>query len=210
MHRIPLFPLPVVLYPGATMPLHIFEPRYRRMVARCLEFDRRFGLLHHDADDQGPFLNEAERVGCVAEIDRFQPLPDGRSLILVRGVHRFRIVRGVDESPEPYYEAEVAPYEDLVHPRNDAILTVRTRTLGLLHEVLGRMPEPPDEVPCFDLQADLSFQLAPLIQIDGRWQQSLLELRDEAYRLERLEAVFQAALDQADLDQAESGGEGAA
>lgn len=197
MLRLPLFPLPVVLFPDATMPLHIFEPRYRRMVARCLEFDRRFGLLHHDADDQGPFLNETDRVGCVAEIERFQPLPDGRSLIRIRGVHRFRIVEGLDESPEPYYEARVAPYEDLVHPRPDAIRTVRHRTLGLLHEVLTGMPEPPDEVPCFDLERDLSFQLAPLVQIDGRWHQSLLELRDETYRLERLDAVFQAAVDQA-------------
>lgn len=197
MVQLPLFPLPVVLFPGAAMPLHIFEPRYRRMVARCLEFDRRFGLIHHDADEQGPFLNETDRVGCVAEIERFQPLPDGRSLIRIRGVHRFRIVTGLDESPEPYYEARVAPYEDLVHPRKDAIQAVRNRTLGLLHTVLGSMTEPPDEVPCFDLEQDLSFQLAPLVQIDGRWHQSLLELRDEAYRLERLDAVFQAAVDHA-------------
>lgn len=197
MVRTPLFPLPVVLFPGATLPLHIFEPRYRRMVARCLEFDRRFGLLHHDADDQGPFMNETDRVGCIAEIERFQPLPDGRSLIRVRGVHRFRIVEGLDDSPEPYYEARVAPYEDLVLPKREAIVTVRNRTLGLLHQVLGSMTEPPDEVPCFDLERDLSFQLAPLVQIDGRWHQSLLELRDEAYRLERLDAVFQAAVDHA-------------
>lgn len=203
MQQIPLFPLPVVLFPGATMPLHIFEPRYRRMVARCLEFDRRFGLLFHDPDEQGPFLNEPGRVGCVAEIERFQPLPDGRSLILVRGVHRFRIVEGLDGSLEPYYEADVDPYEDVVHPRREAILAVRTRTLGLLHQVLSAMPEPPDEVPAFDLERDLSFQLAPLVQIDGAWQQSFLELRDEVYRLERLDAVFQAAVDQAEASEEE-------
>ena len=185
------------------MPLHIFEPRYRRMVARCLEFDRRFGLLYHDADDQGPFLNEPGTVGCVAEIERFQPLPDGRSLVLIRGVHRFQIVEGLDDSPEPYYEAQVAPYEDLVRPTKEGVLAVRGRTIGLLHDVLSSMVEPPDEVPTFDVQRELSFQLAPLVQIDGRWQQSLLELRDEVYRLERLDAVFQAAVDQAGAGEGE-------
>ena len=85
MEVLPLFPLPVVLFPGAPMPLHIFEARYRRMVGRCLEFDKRFGLLHHDSDEDGPFLNEAGQVGTVAVIEEFQPLSDGRSLVLVRG-----------------------------------------------------------------------------------------------------------------------------
>lgn len=205
MHAIPLFPLPVVLFPGAAMPLHIFELRYRRMVARCLQGDRRFGLIYHDCDEKGPFMNERGQVGCVAEISDHHPLPDGRCLVRVRGVHRFRIVEGLDESPEPYYEAQVAPYDDLVVPRSDAIVAVRRHTLGLLHEVLGSMPEPPDEVPAFDVDIDLSFQLAPLVQVDCRWHQSLLELQDEVYRLERLDAVFQAA-----IDQAGSGEEGAA
>ncbi len=195
MHRIPLFPLPVVLFPGALMPLHIFEPRYRLMVARCLEGDRRFGLLYHDSDESGPFMNEPGHVGCVAEIGEYEMLPDGRSLIMVSGVHRFRIDEGLDDSSEPFYEAQIAPYDDLVIPKIDAIRVVRQRTLSLLHDVLGNMPEPPDEIPLFDLERDLSFQLAPLVQIDGPWHQSLLELQDEVYRLERLDAVFQAAVD---------------
>lgn len=197
MHRIPLFPLPVVLFPGARMPLHIFEPRYRLMVARCLDGDGRFGLIYHDSDEQGPFMNEEGQVGCVAEIGEHEHLPDGRSLIMVSGIHRFRIHEGLDDSVEPFYEARISPYDDLVVPRSDAIRVVRQRTLGLLHDVLGSMPDPPDEVPLFDLERDLSFQLAPLVQIDGPWHQSFLELQDEVYRLERLDAVFQAALDHA-------------
>jgi Lon protease-like protein len=194
MPRLPLFPLPAVLFPGAPMPLHIFEPRYRRMVSRCLEGDGRFGLLHHDCDEQGPFLSEEGRVGCVAEIEKHQPLPDGRSLILVRGVARFQITSEL-ESEEPFYEASVSGYTDTTRPHPDAIQKVRARTLELFHAVLESFPEPPDEVPAFDLNRELSFQLAPTIQIDRRWQQSLLELQDEVYRLERLDAVFQAAID---------------
>lgn len=178
------------------MPLHIFEPRYRRMVARCLEFDRRFGLIHHDSDEQGPFLLEEARVGTVAVIDKFQPLPDGRSLILVRGERRFQIVRGLEQR-ELFYEAEIRPYLDLSLPRADAIRAARGQTLELFHTVVETLEEAPEEVPDFDLSCDLSFQLAPLIQIDARWQQSFLELREEAHRLERLDAVFQAAVDRA-------------
>lgn len=176
------------------MPLHIFESRYRAMVARCLEFDRRFGLIHHDADEQGPFLLEEGRVGTVAFIEKYQPIPDGRSLILVRGRERFRIDRGLDQR-ELFYEAEIGPYTDLTLPREDGIRRAREQTLELFHAVVERLDEPPEEVPAFNLSCDLSFQLAPYIQIDGRWQQSFLELREEAHRLERLDAVFQAAVD---------------
>jgi Lon protease-like protein len=203
MMRLPLFPLSVVLFPGMEMPLHIFEPRYRQMVADCLEGDRRFGLLYHDSDELGPFMNESGRVGTVAHIQRFHALPDGRSLILVRGEERFAIDRGLDQE-ELYYEAEVGPYVDGGVPTPVGIRKARMQTLELLHAVLETMSTPPDEVPGFDLDRELSFQLAPLIQIDARWRQSLLELQEEAYRLERLDAVFQAAVDRA------AGGEGAA
>ncbi len=194
MEVLPLFPLPVVLFPGAPMPLHIFEPRYRSMVARCLEYDKRFGLLYHDSDERGPFLNERGRVGTVAFIERFQLLPDGRSLILARGKDRFEIRDGIEQR-ELYYEAEIQPYPDATRPLPGAIRTVRERTLELFQAVVQRLDDAPGEIPAFDLDRDLSFQLAPTVQIDARWQQSLLELRQECHRLERLDAVFQAAVD---------------
>lgn len=194
MEVLPLFPLPVVLFPGAPMPLHIFEARYRRMVARCLEFDKRFGLLHHDSDEDGPFLNEKGQVGTVALIEEFQPLPDGRSLILVRGENRFEISKGLEQR-ELFYEAEIQPYPDETRPLPEAIRVARERTLALFQAVVQGLEDPPGELPEFDVEEDLSFQLAPTVQIDSRWQQSFLELRQEAHRLERLDAVFQAAVD---------------
>jgi Lon protease-like protein len=196
MQVVPLFPLPVVLFPGALIPLHIFEQRYRRMVAYCLEHDGPFGLIQHDSDEQGPFLLEDGRVGSMARIEKHHVLPDGRSLILVRGESRFEIVRGLEQR-ELYYEAEIRPYLDLTHPKAQAIRVARSHTLELFQTVVESMDESPDEVPEFDLGCDLSFQLAPLIQIDVRWQQSFLELREETHRLERLDAVFQAAVDRA-------------
>lgn len=194
MQNLPLFPLPVVLFPGAWMPLHIFEQRYRDMVSDVVAGDGRFGLIHHDADEQGPFLMEAGRVGTIARIEKHQPLPDGRSMILVRGVERFAI-----EAEQPmerlYYRADVVPYVDEEVPRLEAILEARAHTLEIFHALIDQIAEPQGPVPEYDLNLDLSFQLAPAVQIDDRWQQALLLERREVVRLERLEAVFQAALE---------------
>lgn len=199
MQKLPLFPLPLVLYPGAVAPLHIFEPRYRSMVQDCLEQKREFGLIHHDADDSGPFLMETGRVGTVARIQEHRPLPDGRSFILARGQSRFRIVQD-HEMTQLYYQADVEPYLDETIPRQEAIREARSHTLGLFAELLRALDETPGELPEFDVNLDLSFQLAPAVQIDMQWQQSLLELRRESARLERLDAVFQAAVEARELD----------
>ena len=106
-----MFPLPVVLLPGAPMPLHIFEPRYRAMVHDCRESDGRFGMVYHDWDLLGPFLSEEGRVGCVAEIRQHEALEDGRLLIVVEGLERIRIVDGI-ESENLYFEALVSPHTD--------------------------------------------------------------------------------------------------
>ena len=84
--RLPIFPLGVVLFPGTPLPLHIFEPRYRQMLADCLAGDRRFGITPAGTDDELP---EPGTVGCIAEVRVNQELPDGRSNIVVLGGERF-------------------------------------------------------------------------------------------------------------------------
>jgi len=73
-------------------------------------------------------------------------------------------------------------------------------TLQLFTGLLDALDETPEELPEFDLNLDLSFQLAPAVQIDMKWQQSFLELRAESARLERLDAVFQAAVETREMD----------
>jgi len=196
MFRIPLFPLGVVLFPGASLPLHIFEPRYRHMVARCMERDRRFGLIFHDSDRFGPFLTEPGRVGCIAEIEELQMLPDGRSLILTTGKERFRIVDGV-ESDEPYYDAVVEELEDepVAGFEQDGLVRRRRQSIALFHSVLESLPTPPEVFPEFEEDEELSFRLAPAVQIDPLWQQNLLQSVEEGDRLDRLDTVFRAALE---------------
>lgn len=185
--RLPLFPLPVVLFPGAPMPLHIFEPRYRRMVARCLQQDRRFGLVYHDADRQGPFLTEEGRVGCVARIEEFTPLPDGRSVLVVRGGERFSIDDGI-ESEEPFYEALVSEYTD--GEPEEGIELRRVRTLALFRELVRTLGDEPSWLGELDAATEMSFPLVRAIQAEPRWLQGFLEVRDEAARLELLEQIL--------------------
>lgn len=196
MRRLPLFPLPVVLLPGAHAPLHVFEPRYQQLMAHCLENDRRFGLIYHDPDRDGPFDSEPGRVGCVAEIEHFLPLSEGRAMVKVHGVERFRIVDGI-ESDALYYEALVEEYPDL--PEEAGELDRRARdSHALLHQVLEHVSEEPQPLPPLEEQQPVSFQLAQWVKIDPSWQQQLLEVRTEIGRLDLIDLLLHTALDPSD------------
>ena len=196
MRRLPLFPLPIVLFPGARTSLHIFEPRYRCMVKDAFDSDERFGIVFQHPDGSGDFSIAEGSVGTLVVIERARPLSDGGSLILVRGDSRFTIVDGI-ESETPYHEALVDVYEDEAGAAGrDALMARRYDTLQRFNGVVKCLSGACGECPPFDVNRELAFQLAPAIQIDPVWQQSLLELRHESDRLERLDAVLQVALDQ--------------
>jgi Lon protease-like protein len=96
-----IFPLgEVVLFPDTLLPLHIFEPRYRKLLADSLAGDKLIGMvLIRSGDAAGP--PDVYPVGCAGRIVRHEPLPDGRSFIVLRGEVRFRIRRELSV-PEPY------------------------------------------------------------------------------------------------------------
>ena len=196
VRRLPLFPLPVVLVPGALMPLHLFEPRYRQMAAHCLEADKRFGLIFHDADQHGPFRMEPGRVGCMAEILKFQPLPDGRSLVLAGGIERFEIEDGI-ESSSLYYEALVREQPDLLDDPGELVQR-RRASIRLFRQVAARVSPDSDPVPRPDEQLETAFQLAQAIRVDPHWQQELLEARSERARLDQLDALLRNVLENDD------------
>lgn len=97
-----IFPLPnVVFFPGTLLPLHIFEPRYRKMVQDALQGDRRIGMVLQGSEwetrDSG--IPEVHSVGGLGRINEAHELDDGRYDILLRGVSRFRIVEFLSEAP---------------------------------------------------------------------------------------------------------------
>lgn len=111
--EIPLFPLPnVVLFPGMPLPLHIFEPRYRKMVGDVLNGHRSIGMMLLRAGWEPEYQGRPAvyEIGCAGLLERCDPLADGRFNILLRGVSRFRIV--AERAGEPYRLATVAPIED--------------------------------------------------------------------------------------------------
>ena len=113
MFDLPLFPLHDVLFPGMTLPLHIFESRYQQMIKICLEGDKRFGvvLIRHGSEALGP-LPEPHLIGCTAQILEVQPLEEGRMYITTTGVQRFRIDRLNHELPYLVGQVEFHPFEE--------------------------------------------------------------------------------------------------
>jgi Lon protease-like protein len=172
--RIPLFPLNVVLLPGAELPLHIFEPRYREMVTRCLQERSEFGMLLAMPDG-------VARVGCTAEIlEILERYPDGRMDIVTVGRVPFRATHLYTENP--LLEGQVDYLEDREissgQPRQELVELFETcHTL-----IFGDYPK--------DLAADspqaFSFQVAATLPMELLWKQQLLELRTETDRQERL------------------------
>jgi Lon protease-like protein len=193
---IPLFPLPLVLFPKAPLPLHIFEPRYRRLVTDCLAGDRLLGIICNPE-------NASERdipsgtVGCVAHIDTVEELPDGRSNILVSGVSRFTLQRFVAD-PAPYNVAEISSVEDVAEPHD--VLVPLGMTAGALFERVGKSARAiaDDAAPLPELPADpvfLSFAIAQYVDLDLDLKQSLLASQSPSQRLRQLIALLSGVVD---------------
>jgi Lon protease-like protein len=111
---LPLFPLSTVLFPGMRLPLHIFEERYRLLVAqlRAQPEPRRFGVIaiRKGREVGAPGVAALHEVGCVADVREITPHPDGRFDLATVGTERFRLLR-VDDSL-PYLQGEVEPVKD--------------------------------------------------------------------------------------------------
>lgn len=189
--RLPIFPLPLVLLPRTVQPLHIFEPRYRQLLADALAGTQEFGIVCRTPD-------VAEReippgtVGCVARIDSAQPLPDGRSNIFVVGTSRFALAGFVD-APEPYHVAEVTPFEDEPEREEDmAAIAARLRALfvrvGNASRAIEDNETPLPVLP--DDSAGLSFAIAGHLDFDLADKQRLLATRSPLDRLHQLESAL--------------------
>ncbi|HYF38793.1 MAG TPA: LON peptidase substrate-binding domain-containing protein [Gemmatimonadales bacterium] len=182
--RLPLFPLSVALFPGNPLPLHIFEPRYRRMLADCLAGDRRFGItpLPDDSEPPGPGA-----VGCVAEVRVNQELPDGRSNIVVVGGSRFRVSHLLEES-QPYLVAMVQTFEDEAgtQPSMEESASLRHLAVQYFAGLRELNDEPPDEVVLPEDSLALTFHVAGSIACDLGIKQRLMEERSTARRLRAL------------------------
>jgi Lon protease-like protein len=186
---LPIFPLPnAVLFPNVYLPLHIFEPRYRAMVADALKGDRMIGMVllkpGFEANYEG--RPPVYPTGCAGLITHSEPLPDGRYNIVLRGIEKFRIT--TEDESKPYRLAEVDPLPELV-PDADrlAIRQQRQRLEALLAALIERSGSDPKFPPAIP-DEDLVNALAQYVQLDPLERQALLE-RDGV--LERCRALIE-------------------
>lgn len=197
LHELPLFPLPVVLFPGVPLPLHIFEPRYRQMLLDIRLANNLFGLAYFDPAGAETEIPAAGHVGCVAEVTETQTLPDGRSNILTIGVIRYRIDSYVERG-DPYLVAQVSYFED--DEENEEMLAAPAREVAetftriaqavrTINDERALLPDISDTEP-----QRLSFLVAAAIEIDAEVKQELLELRSTSERLDRLRAMLNIAV----------------
>ncbi|HEX6650686.1 MAG TPA: LON peptidase substrate-binding domain-containing protein [Pyrinomonadaceae bacterium] len=194
---LPLFPLPVVLFPGVPLPLHIFEQRYRQMLLDIRLANNLFGLAYFDPTTTENEVPPAGHIGCVAEVTETQTLADGRSNILTLGVIRYRIESYVERGA-PYLVAQVSYFEDdeedeslLAGPAKDVADTFTriAQAVRTINDERAALPDISNTEP-----QRLSFLVAAAMEIDAEVKQELLELRSTSERLERLRGMLAVAV----------------
>ena len=175
---LPLFPLDVVLFPGTPLPLHIFEPRYREMIAECRDEGLAFGVIR--ALEQ----NMAE-IGCTAEIISFvKEYADGRFDIVTEGRKRFEVLQINRE--RAFLRAEVLMVED--EPASPA--QADTARAVQLHSEILAFAGAEQDISAADPSV-LSFYLAGSLPLDLDFKQKMLELRSEPQRIVSLVAYLE-------------------
>jgi len=172
---IALFPLDVVMLPGAPMPLHIFEPRYKEMINEALQSNAAFGIVRAQQDS-------VAEIGCSAEISEVvKKYEDGRLDIVTEGQKRFKIT-GLDQE-RSFLRGEVDFFEDeeeeVATPKADAEKLVKLH--GELLAIAGA------EATGIELDdPQLSFHLAGSVPLDLDFKQNLLAMRSESLRVEAM------------------------
>lgn len=196
LEELSLFPLNTVLFPHASVQLHVFEERYRCLVRDCLEYDRPFGIvLIRNGDEVGGHA-EPYLVGTAVRIQQVHHFDDGRMDIHVKGERRFRIRKLVeDESPYPRgYVEPVVEMETEGTPREEALVMKAREDFELLVQVLFAQQDVNVQVVFPDDPVVLSFQIANLVQMGNLEKQRLLETTDTAERISTLIPVLEQQL----------------
>ena len=185
---LPLFPLGSVLFPGALMPLHIFEPRYRLLIRRCMERHHPFGIVLIRSGSEVDPRAEPYDVGTEAKIVAESPLPGGRSYIVTRGERRFAVENLIPDA-EPYLVGQVRYLDEADGDGAASHASVALEALGsYLLAVVAVTDDSRGERALADdlrdaLPRDLAYRIAGSLAVDAPQQQALLELETASARL---------------------------
>jgi Lon protease-like protein len=182
----PLFPLGIVALPGEVVPLHIFEERYKAMIADCLDDDREFGIVWMSDDGLRP-------IGCACEVTEvLERMDDGRMNILTRGTRPFRVVDRQDDHPYPAGTIEfLADRDEDLQP--DAARQAREAYADLVERATD---DRPDEET---LERMSAYAMAATVEFGLEAKQGLLDLRSENARMRLITRLFRAAAKRLDF-----------
>jgi Lon protease-like protein len=202
LEEMPLFPLNTVLFPYATVQLHVFETRYRELIQDCLADDKPFGIVLIRSGSEVGGSAEPYLVGTAVRIVKVQTYDDGRMDVQVKGERRFRI-RHLDDMLRPYLTGFVEPVlEHFIEetPEADELLArarqefeVFIKRLFSHQEVSVQVVFPPDPVA-------LSFQIANLLEMENIQKQRLLETTDTLERVQDLLPIMEQQLLEAPIE----------
>ncbi len=182
----PLFPLGIVALPNESVPLHIFEDRYRTMIEECIDAEREFGIVWSSETELKP-------VGCACQIEEtLERMDDGRLNILVRGTRPFRLVERQDDLPYPAGVVEFLGEHD-EEADAEAAQTARELYRELVEQATDqRLDEG-------ELQQLDAYRMAGTVEFGSDAKQELLELRSENARLRLLALLLRAAIKRVEL-----------
>jgi Lon protease-like protein len=182
----PLFPLGIVALPHEVVPLHVFEERYKTMIAECLERGSEFGVVWLADDGLKP-------VGCACEITEvLERMEDGRMNILTHGTRPFRVVERQDDLPYPAAHAEFLLDEE-EEPDLEVAAAARAAYGELVRQATDREPDD-DELAALD-----AYAMAATVDFGLDAKQGLLDLRSENARLRLVLRLFRAAAKRLDF-----------
>ena len=185
---VPIFPLEdVVLFPNSSRPLYIFEPRYRDMVADALEGDGIIGMVllqpgyQTDYEGRPPVYD----IGCAGLITDSEELPDGRYLIVLEGLVKFRVVE--ENHSRSYRLAEVESIPELIDDDLRQVLSSRREQLS---EMLSTISRGSSLVPESLSDTEFVDTLAQGLQLVPADRQILLERENQVERAEMLMEIL--------------------
>lgn len=173
-----LFPLNLVLFPWAQLPLHIYEPRFRQLISECITDGRAFGVNFIEG-------SHMHAVGCTARVTQVsQRYPDGRLDIIVQGSSRYRVL-DVSSDAAPYIIADVDAIEDEPHTVDPLLAEQCALKFNTIIELVYGADGPMFD-PALRPDVPASFLMAPKAGMDNSQKQSLIEMTSEVERLEYL------------------------
>jgi len=180
---IPIFPLGIVVYPGETLNLHIFEPRYKQLVSECFAAQKPFGI-------PAVINDKMAEMGTLVQVTEISKLyEDGKMDIRTKGQKVFRVLELIRDLPDKLYSGAIVSYPDNVERGSQLLMQQLLSGIRQLHQLLKtekQFPRPDEELCTYDVAHHAGLSLAE--------EYELLELMQELQRQEYLKRHLKRAL----------------